>query len=250
MSTDTELIFQNMRLFHNWIKRLLIQKYATKVDFLLDLSSGKGGDMKKWIDNGIKKVVGYDIDKKAVDEANRRLSELNKINTKIEFKILDLSKFVVLEKNVDVITSMFAFHYMFQNEEGFHTIMKTLVTNLKIGGYFIGCIFDSDEILKLLSSGNFNDDNFSIKLLSTTETKFGNTIEVFIKNTVLNVPTKEYIVDFKFLISMMEKNGFQLIETKMFSRLYKNWRNNVRFLSRKERTLSFLNRTFVFRRIS
>ena len=61
--------------FHNYIKRKFINKYSgTK---LLDLASGKSGDLLKWRDNPkIKNVVGYDINSESIKEGKRRYRTL------------------------------------------------------------------------------------------------------------------------------------------------------------------------------
>jgi mRNA (guanine-N7-)-methyltransferase len=54
---NNEVIFSNMRNFHNYIKRELIIKYAKNEEKLIDLCCGKGGDMHKWINAKIKNIL-------------------------------------------------------------------------------------------------------------------------------------------------------------------------------------------------
>jgi mRNA (guanine-N7-)-methyltransferase len=50
-----------LKNFHNKIKRWLIQRFAKDCDALLDLACGRGGDLLKWVDAGVKYAHGFDI---------------------------------------------------------------------------------------------------------------------------------------------------------------------------------------------
>lgn len=71
--------FYNMQNFHNHIKRKLINKYGYGCEKLIDLGCGKGGDIHKWIDNNVQKVIGYDINDEYLIEAQNRFNK--KYNT-------------------------------------------------------------------------------------------------------------------------------------------------------------------------
>ena len=79
---------------------------------------------------------------------------------------------------------------------------------------------------------------------------FGNKINVSIKDYQLNSnstnydPDDEYIIDSERFIHVMELLGFELIESKMFN----TYTTNLK-LSLTEQDISFLNKTFVFKRI-
>lgn len=240
--------FYNMRRFHNNIKRELYNKYTHGITNLLDLACGKLGDLDKWISNDIKNVVGYDINSASIKEAERRINERN-FNAKVYVK--DLSRNVLDgNKKFDVVTSMFAFHYFFESKATFDTIMKSIDNNLKYDGYFIGTVFDGDQIKKVLNRGDYilNDNNetrFKItKYQQFTNDLFGNKISVFLKDTVLDEPMDEYLVYFNEFIDVMKTKGYSLVESKLFNELYQN-HFKLNDLSKK---VSFLNRTFVFKR--
>ncbi len=60
---------KSMLDFHNyWIKnRLLFRSLRGKAKTLFDVSCGKGGDIPKWIDIGLNKVLGVDISKDNIE---------------------------------------------------------------------------------------------------------------------------------------------------------------------------------------
>ena len=236
---------KNLRKSHNWIKNYLLNKYASNVNNLLDLAVGKGGDISKWNKNDIKHVTGYDINDVSIAEAKRRVKIL-KPKTKIKLHVLDLSNCIVksVKPNFDVITCMFAFHYFFRTKQTFETILKTINKNLKVGGYFIGCFFDGVTVENKLKNNFINKNIFNIIPLKKGNGNFGNEIAVYLKNTVLDEPTVEYLVNFDFFTNEMIKNGYVLIETKMFEEI-----DNKIKLSLLEKNISYLNRYFVFQRI-
>lgn len=245
--------FYNMRRFHNNVKRQLYDKYTKNIDKLLDLACGKGGDLDKWVSNNIKTVIGYDIDEKSIIEAQRRVREYKtQTNTQVEVYVKDLSKNVINgNKDCDVVTSMFAFHYFFETEETFNTIMKSIDNNLREGGYFMGTMFDGESIKRVLENSDYTlMDNGEVKFninayKPLTDNPFGNRIGVYLKDTVLDVPMDEYVVYFDKFVELMKQRGYELVETKMFNELDTNSR-----LTKVEKGVSYLNRSFVFKRIS
>ena len=247
--------FYNMRRYHNAIKRDLYNKYTLNINKLLDLACGKGGDLDKWISNNIKHVIGYDIDEKSIIEAKRRITERSiDRQIKVDVYVKDLSKNIIEgNRDCDVITSMFAFHYFFKSIDTFDVIMKTIDNNLKAGGYFIGTMFDGKSIRDVLKNGDYvlednSDVKFTIKSYdSLTDDLFGNKISVYLKDTVLDVPMDEYIVDFDKFVDVMKMRGYELIETKMFNELNLDGKNR---LNNVELSVSNLNRFFVFKRNS
>lgn len=226
--------FYNMRKFHNNIKRSMYNKYA-KNKSILDLACGKLGDLHKWKSCNVNRVIGYDINSESIKEGKKRLLEYpKKFQDKIMLNVLDLTKeSIVLSEKVDVVSCMFAFHYFILDLD---IILKSIKNNLKKGGYFIGCCFDGDKVKNRLK-GNFDDLNFNIKCIESKS------ISVLLKETVLDTPENEYLVDFKEICIKMEKYGLKLIEFVPFDKF-----NYDKFdLSETERDVSFLNVLFIFK---
>ena len=242
--------FANLRKYHNKIKKDLYDKYAKNAVSLLEIASGKGGDISKACNCNIKYVVGYDIDPVSVKEAKRRAKKRINCKTKFKYYTSDLSSNVIISKyNFDVISSMFSFHYFFKNADTFNTIITSITKNLKKGGYFIGTMFDFDAVMAFIES-NKQTTYFYVKKLSRIKSNgknnltiakhnlFGNEIDVYIGNTVLDKPEIEYLVPFNKFVEIMKKYKFQLIASEMF--------NPKSILKGEEKQLSSLYRTFVF----
>ncbi len=243
--------FYHMRVFHNNIKRDLYARYAKGVNNLLELSSGKSGDLQKWISNRIKNVEGYDINSDSINEGNRRYEnspQKDQINVKLHVK--DLSTFIIHgNKEFDVVASMFAFHYMFKDKESFDTIIESIDNNLKIGGVFMGTMFDGKLVRDKIEQC-FSTDMFKINVKNDNPKEmFGNKISVILKETVLDVGDEgedEYIVDFERLVEIMNSRGYILIESRNFREYSLILKPQ---LKPAEKECSYLNRTFIFKRI-
>lgn len=237
-------VFYNMRRFHNWIKRSLLNKYSTKSGQLLDLACGKGGDIYKWIDNNIRYVEGYDINEESIQEANNRFNKvINKPTSKnfnYTFNVKDLSKELIDTTNkFDIITSFFAIHYFYKDSDTLNHFVKHL-EHLKENGYFVITTLCSEKLAEI--NYQYSTEHLQIQYKSE------NSIEVYIKDTVLDEATEEYIVDKDFTIEIMNRLGLELIETKLFDDYYPQWKKNQNFLSSQEQEYSFLNRVYVFRK--
>lgn len=242
--------FYNMRKFHNSIKRDLYNKYAHSKS-VLELSIGKGGDLGKLFDNKVTKVVGYDISSDSITEAKRRMSEYpQSFRDIVELDVLDLSTNVVPgNQEFDVISCMFAMHYFFKSEDTFLTILSSIENNLKVGGILMGTFFDGTSLVSRLDLP-FTDPHFTLTRKDMNETLFGNTINVVLKDDINSAeiynPEDEYIVDFERFTLVMGLLGFELIESDLFKDLYEKHYK----LNHTERDVSFLNRTFVFKRVT
>jgi len=78
-----------LKKFHNDVKRELIKTFAGGARRLLDLGCGRGGDLHKWADAGIKHVVGVDLSPKEIEEAKRRFRELRGKPLEVDFSQSD-----------------------------------------------------------------------------------------------------------------------------------------------------------------
>jgi hypothetical protein len=260
--------FERMKRFHNKIKESLYNQYANGCTNLLELCSGRGGDLHKWIYNNIQNIVGYDISDRNIAECERRVVQMkHKIsdtNMKFAFHQLDLCS----PKAVDVmrghnngtkfnnISCHFGMHYFFQSQESFENLINTLKTFLAADGFFVATFMDSLEIEKLYKTkGSTNgtivekqNDQvvYYISQDSKSDEMFGNKLKIRLDgNNILAGGSDEYIVDFNAFVQVMNTNGFELVDTKLFSDVD----NKDSSLTSVETDISFLNRYTVFKRI-
>jgi hypothetical protein len=139
---------------------------------------------------------------------------------------------------------------------------------IKPGGYFIGTCYDGEKIFQMLEDVDEEDskDIFvgSKKIWSVIKkydnTEFSQTLglKIGVYQETINKVFDEYLVDFKYLIELLERYGFKLdTESKLpippigdFASLYKKMRvTDTRItMTEEESQISFLNNYFIFRK--
>jgi SAM-dependent methyltransferase len=180
-----------------------------------------------------------------------------------------LSKqFGVANKMFDVASIQFAIHYMFENKFTLHNFLKNVSDLVKPGGYFTGTCYDGSKIFKLLEDVEENDskDIFvgSKKIWSVIK-KYDNTLfpetlglKIGVYQETINKVFDEYLVDFRYLIQLLEQYGFRLespVETippiGEFNMLYKKMRavDQTITMTEEECQISFLNNYFIFKKV-
>ncbi len=236
--------FYDMRIFHNWIKRQLIEQYIKGSNSVLDLASGKGGDIFKYLQNGVKKVIGFDINKDSVNEAIRRYHQTKKNykDTYYRFYVKDLSKETIKAK-ADNGAIFFAIHYFAKNKE---TLNKFIQSFNGVKGYVVITTFDGNLInndFDVLHNTELKGKNYTIKKTGN------NTIAVEMKTTVLDESTEEYLLKSEDLIEVMDKNKYTLVLMKNFREYYPEWEEqSKKTLENSIKQLSFYNNVYVFKK--
>jgi hypothetical protein len=180
-------------------------------------------------------------------------------------------------KGFDVISCMFAIHYMFKDRSSVDGFLRNLSDNLKINGYFIGCSFDGDSVYKLLSglpdggvkTGRDKDtDIWSIRksysegvedVLPASDSGLGKAVDVYYYS--IGEEHREYLVSFEYLTKRLAEIGCELLNpdelsnmglshsTNLFSESHR-MTGNMYIMSKTLQDFSFLNRWFIFRRHS
>jgi SAM-dependent methyltransferase len=269
-----DFFFETMRRFHNKVKEYLYNKYAKNAGFLLELCSGKGGDMHKWVFNNIKNVYGYDISERNIAECKRRFAQLQlqtKTNFDYNFSKLDLTRddgYEIIYKNTctsssvncqegtkfDVVCCQFGIHYFFESEKSVENIVKILETSLKNSGYFIVTFMDNKQLDKLFGQRDivsYEEDGEIIYLLEKTlnpGSVYGNRLKITLNgNNILGEGSDEWIIDFDNFKAIMGEKGYTCVETELFENLYNPEISGMEF-KRCERDISFLNRYCVFQK--
>jgi mRNA (guanine-N7-)-methyltransferase len=158
-----------LKKFHNEVKRSLIQVYAGRCDTLLDLACGRGGDLNKWYDVGLRRVVGVDLSGAELVEAQRRVDdhERDLARGKKRSRPAEQGKMTVElvhsdqlgtsqtpmrfgDGAFDAVSCMFALHYFFEAETTLRNVLRHVADNLKPGGHFFGVLVDGRKVNKLL----------------------------------------------------------------------------------------------------
>jgi hypothetical protein len=188
----------------------------------------------------------------------------------------------------DVSSCQFAIHYMFENKNTFYNFIRNITECTKLYGYFIATCYDGRTIFNMLkrkregeSREIYVDDKkvwsvtkqYDATTFEDNESCLGYKIDVY--QDSINQTISEYLVNFDFFTSTMDKYGFSLVTREearqmklpegsgMFSELFNAMANEVKrnpekesdykdalFMRDYEKDISFLNRFFVYKKTS
>lgn len=255
MSNDMQLL----RMFHNNIKFWLLKTYANKCFSLLDIGSGRGGDIFKWDKCNIIHVIGVDINKEYIDEARNRLNNANfKFRRNYSFLLIPTNfpnLIDLIEKKFYTISCQFAFHYFWKNEDILNNICFDIGNLLMINGFFIGTVLNGDLIHDMLQHNNkFENESIMIEgFFDPHKKKIGNRIHFYMTGTLYfgeKTVSTEYLVYKDIFVHHMQKNGLELVAWESFSTLYENTKLFNKQLSDISKYNSFLYNYFVFKKIT
>ena len=193
----------------------------------------------------------------------------------------------IADSGFNISSCQFAMHYFFENKTTFHNFIRNVAECTKINGYFIGTCYDGKTVFKLLQHKN-KDESITImkndrKIYEVTkmydqtgfpdeDMSLGYAINVYQES--INQVFREYLVNFEYLIRIMDDYGFMLVTKEeaipmglpdgsgMFSELYsameeelkqnpkrKSDYGNSSYMSPEEKQISFMNRYFVFKKV-
>jgi len=193
----------------------------------------------------------------------------------------------IVKNGFNISSIQFAMHYMFESENVLNEFIKNIKECTSLEGYFIGTCYDGSKIFNMLNSLNINESislfknekkiweltkKYDAKEFKDDESSLGYAINVY--QETINKTFQEYLVNYKYLVRIMENNGFVLLnETEYkqlnlpgslgnFEQLYNFMNNELKSdnyllkklgnsaqLSSEEKQISFLNNYFIFKKI-
>ena len=147
-----------VRKFHNNIKLRLLRQWANDSTVLVDIGSGRGGDISKWSKTGVSKVLAIDPSSENLAEMRRRIK-----GTDMESKVFILEgeandtgkvqKAINARlggvENVNMMTSFWSLTFFPESEEKYRSLLKT-INLLPEGGVFIGTTMEGERIRQLI----------------------------------------------------------------------------------------------------
>ena len=189
----------------------------------------------------------------------------------------------------NISSCQFAFHYFFENKDTLINFMRNICECTKVNGYFIGACYDGNIIfdklknkkmgegITLMNSDNTNKiwqitKQYENEKLKDDISSLGIGIDIYQES--INKPFREYLVNFNYVIRVMENYGFVPLDDtdakKMglpsgvgnVKELYTTLENDVKRnpgikkniknsldMSDNEKYISFLNKYFLFKKI-
>lgn len=263
-------IHANTRKFNNFVKSEIIKKFTQK-SYVMDIGSGKGQDLLKYVSQRIDTLVCIDNDINAISElVNRKYDIIGNTSIQMETRVLanvinmndtyltnidKINKELSIEtynKSFDYVVCNLAFHYFLKTPESLTNVVRFVDNYIKKNGTFVFTTFDGEKIYNLLSERgewNVNDRQgnrkYSIrrKYTSGSFENIGQSIDV--KLPFSNDYYTEYLVNIKYISSVMSEYGYSMKSNTSFSSFIPKYKN-ARFLDKDDRTYVDLYHVYEF----
>ncbi len=225
----------NIKKYNNWIKSVLISLTTRKGDSVLDLGSGRGGDLSKWCHQKIKLLTSVDISLKSLEEAEQRMLDLKWCNIQSEWVHANAyTTPLKLDHVYDLVSSQFSLHYAFGTHDNIETTFTNIASNLKKGGLFIATIPNADILKKRLAQNGpkFGNKHYTVEFSQDT---IGNTYGEEYKFTLTDSvdACPEYIIDWSAFLATAAAHGLSLEFVFPFSDFYAKYMPRFSDLARK-----------------
>lgn len=277
----------NMREFHNYIKNKLIQyPYINSNNIignnnksLLDVSTGKGGDLMKYWYAKYYNILALDISSNSLEEFNKRIKKFNKPELNITLINADSTKNILsydagindIDKKklkiyfdqhkdykFDKIVCNFAISYMFTDDDPYaENFFKNIYELLKNNdGVFVGTLLDGDKLdeyfiknkKKEIIAKNNGDIFYKIKPLGKYYKKNNNN-KILVSRHEWIYPIYEKVIYKYILEKSLAKYNLELIQYKNFKDYYNDFKKDKKkILSNNEQKISFLHYSFIIKK--
>lgn len=251
-----------MRKYHNHIKQEILNNELPINSTILDIGSGRGGDLMKWEQARVKNVVVVEPNNTNLKELNRRKPlnynpNLHIINGGAESSVLIKNVLEGENLTLDATVAFFSLTFFFEDKSKLKSLINT-IDLLPDRGKFIGIVMDGLKVEELLNKvreeenippneGSYYDtESFVIEQINKFKDRCcGNKIEVEINDSDSMVKDKyeEYLFYFNYFEKYMREKGFVLLNQGFL-----NDGDMFDHLSKDAKTFSSLNRVFVFQK--
>jgi SAM-dependent methyltransferase len=205
----------DIRRYHNDVKRDLILGSVQPGSSVLDVGCGFGGDLHKWVSCNVRSLDMCDPSADALVEAKTRAAKIKGIEP--HFYHGDVLA-CPSNKKYDVVCYNFSLQYIFASDKLFRQSVRAIRDRLKPGGKLIGVVPDSESVLM---GTPFNDElgNFMVR-------KESKLFVMLVDTPFYNGEAKSEPIAYKdLLVTELMDNGFRLeewtpLEGTKLSRLY------------------------------
>jgi hypothetical protein len=243
-AADTPEMYRTVINYNSRVKNALISRYKN-LDFVIDLAGGRGADMFRMNDIGIKHGLFVDIDGNALSELITRKHNIKKgsISMKVSTHMVDLSLpykkvldgiFAHQKEKANASMMNFAIHYLCGSSETIANFAKIVSGLLLPGATFCFTSFDGGKIYDLLrKDGSWivhagASIKYGIKKLYKSQElePFGQPIDVVLPFKQGEY-TAEFLANFDAIIDVFAEHELKLVERASFA----DFANKEPFLS-------------------
>jgi hypothetical protein len=257
--------YRGIKKFNNYVKRILISAHSGSS--VIDLASGRGGDLAKYVSTDIGSILMLEADADAIDEVINRKYRLGGHNL-FDLQIIRVDLTQPYKKNIKVIEALqpdslvdtmvvrhvvksetvifchFAMHYFVETTNSAKNIIEFINHYLQKGSLFIMTIFDGQRVFDLLKKGKWNPTpKYMIshvgKARSTTFAGFNHRIKVLLPFS--DHPYEESLIDLVALDTLFNKHKIRRIEDRNFDDMFDEYNTN----NEKNKVDSPYDKTFI-----
>jgi hypothetical protein len=254
---------QLVRKFHN-SKKLAMLKPFKEGSTIIDMGSGRGGDLQKWEKVKMKRVYVIEPNPVNLKELLRRKAEMElNVDVKVLNKGIEDTPTILkdLKKNKDYYTfdgivSFSSLTYLPKDKDLYANLLKT-INLIPKGKKFTGNVMEGERVRALLEKTRLElnleeddvveyiTDSFTIRQVTEFDDDvIGNEIEININDSDSMVKTQtEWLFYFEPFRKSMEGMGFRLITSS-----YLDHGDIYNALPKDSKAFSRLYRTFTFQR--
>lgn len=243
--------FSIMRKFHNKVKKNLLEKYVQPGEDLIDLGSGRGADVLKWIKQRLANVLAVEPDpdvkkEKHIPILEKRIKDAASEYTKIHVlhaggEDTKKIKIAIREHGMkpSAMSAFFCLTFFDQESDEYQNLLQTIADLIPDGGYFIGTIMDSALFEENIGK-NYKSKNMTIKKIK------GNKISITLDKTMVDY--EEHLFDYETLKVDLAAMNFKEVESKILDDSYDPW--VFKNLGKDAKLFSRMNRTFAFKKVA
>ena len=251
----------HLKKFNNWLKSVLIELYCSTGDFVLDICSGKGGDLAKWQKQKVGYVLFCDLSPNSVKQSLARYTELYNQNKqknvptfKANFVTADCFMKNLLQQQAvrqfipfqfDFVSCQFALHYSWETESRARQLLHNVACNLRVGGHFVCTLPNAHWIMKKFATtvGNtFGNTLYQIRFEKQEKEKeennnnnkkrrrlFGEKYFFSLQDAIDDCP--EYLVHPQTFITLAAEYNLDLVQHEPFHQFYAKHVDRAQFHS-------------------
>jgi len=186
-----------------------------------------------------------------------------------------------------IVSNQFSIHYFFENKTILNAFLRNVSECCKVGGYFIGTSYDGTKVFRALENKEPGEGirimvgerkmweitkQYDSETFDNDESCLGYQINVYQES--INKVFPEYLVNYEYLIILLEQYGFALLTASeckelglpssmgSFSILFSEMQHQIKSrmlrkadigdalnMTSDEKKVSFLNKYFVFKKI-
>ncbi|KAI7956820.1 hypothetical protein MJO28_003915 [Puccinia striiformis f. sp. tritici] len=270
----TESPIFGLRKFNNWIKSVTIDKFASVESSymapllnynsrrqqqhkshgtkILELGCGKGGDLAKWQNAGVRELYGFDIARVSIEQAQSRYQQSCNQRFYAKFVALDCFSIPIdsvlnpeeLREPFHAVSLQFCMHYAFENETKARMMLDNVSKYLITGGVMIGTIPDPDFLVqgweRCSQASNEKNPSFgnsvyqirfpySLRSRDQLDQVYGNRYSFYLQDAVEDIP--EYLVLWEPFVRLAEEYGLKLVFKQGFHELFHTEKANHNYKS-------------------